>query len=66
MTDASDTARMAQRLPEDALAQCFAGLPVETFRDVRGAVIDACIDEVDRLLDNTRDETNLRHLRRLS
>lgn len=63
-TRASDTARMCHRLPEDALAQCLASLPPEVFVPLRGAVIDAAIDEVDRLLGNDRyADDNIRRLR---
>lgn len=63
MTDASETARIAQRLPEDALAQCFATLEYDAFVAVRGVIVDAAIDEVDRLLGNTHD-SNVRRLGR--
>ncbi len=62
-THASDTARMCQKLPEDALAQCLAGLPAEVFLPLRGAVIDAAIDEVDRLLENFKVGGNVRAIR---
>lgn len=54
-TRLSDTARMCQRLPEDALAQAFARLPIDVITQVTAVVAEALMDDIDQLLDRTRD-----------
>lgn len=53
-TRLTDTARMCHRLPEDALAQAFARLPVDVFAQVTNAVAEVLMDDLDRLLEMTR------------